>query len=343
MRPLKILTWHVHGSYLHYLSHVPHRLYLPVKPGKPEGYGGRLAGLPWPDTVVEIAAEKVRDETFDCLLFQSRKNYEEDQFEILTPAQRRLPRIFLEHDPPRGHPTATRHPAGDDPDLLIVHVTPFNELMWDSGRARTCVIEHGVTVPSTVSRTGELERGIAVVNGLPRRGRRLGADLLDRVRSQVPVDLVGMDSEAAGGLGEIGHAELPAFMARYRFFFNPIRYTSLGLAVCEAMAIGMPVIGFATTEMPTAVENGVSGFVDTRLDRLIRHMRRLLADPEEAARLGSGAKRTAARRFGIERFVRDWNRTFEQVTFEQRADRSSRDVPVESGARAGLAHEQGGL
>jgi ADP-heptose:LPS heptosyltransferase len=29
--------------------------------------------------------------------------------EILTEAQRRLPRIYLEHDPPREHPTDTRH------------------------------------------------------------------------------------------------------------------------------------------------------------------------------------------------------------------------------------------
>jgi len=40
-----------------------------------------------------------------------------------------------------------------------------------------------------------------------------------------------------------------------RFFFNPIRYTSLGLAVCEAMMVGMPIIGLATTEMATTVQN----------------------------------------------------------------------------------------
>lgn len=30
-RPLRILTWHVHGSYLYYLSHAGHDLYLPVR------------------------------------------------------------------------------------------------------------------------------------------------------------------------------------------------------------------------------------------------------------------------------------------------------------------------
>src|SRR5690606_20709514 len=101
MRPLNIFTWHVHGNYLYYLSHVPHRLYLPIKPGRPEGYGGRLPGLPWPANVVELSADRVADLDLDLILFQSRKNFAEDQFEILSPAQRRLPRIFLEHDPPR--------------------------------------------------------------------------------------------------------------------------------------------------------------------------------------------------------------------------------------------------
>ena len=42
----------------------------------------------------------------DCILFQSRRNYLEDQ-EILSPEQRRLPRIYVEHDPPRETPTDT--------------------------------------------------------------------------------------------------------------------------------------------------------------------------------------------------------------------------------------------
>lgn len=312
-RPLNILTWHVHGSYLYYLSHVPHRIFLPVKPGGEEGYGGRLPGFPWPDTVQDVPADRVRDLELDCVLFQSKKNYTADQLEILSPAQRRLPRIYLEHDPPREHPTDTRHVV-DDPDVLLVHVTAFNELMWDSGRTPTTVIEHGVAVPRGVRHSGELERGIVVVNGLASRGRRLGIDLYAAARERVPLDLIGMQSEALGGLGEIPHADLVPFVARYRFFFNPIRYTSLGLAMCEAMAAGVPIVAFATTEVSAVVENGISGLVDTRLDTLVDGMQRLLADPDEARRLGVRARRTAAARFGIARFVRDWNAAFATVT-----------------------------
>jgi len=309
MRRLRILTWHVHGSYLYYLTQAPHDFYLPVKPGKPEGYGGRLPSFDWGDNVHDVAAEQVREQTFDCILFQSARNYEVDQFEILSPEQRQLPRLFLEHDPPRQHPTDTCHVV-DDPDVLLVHVTAFNQLMWDGGQTPTWVVEHGVTVPPEVRYSGELPRGIVVVNGLRSRGRRLGADVFQQLRQHVPLDLVGMDSESLGGLGNISHKELPELMARYRFFFHPIRYTSLGLAVCEAMALGMPIVGLATTELSTVVKNGVSGYIDTDPMALVPQMQRLIADPELAQRLSQGALDTGRSRFSIQRFVQDWNQAF---------------------------------
>jgi hypothetical protein len=312
-RPLRVLTWHIHGSYLYYLVQANHQFLLPVKPGKPEGYGGRSGSFPWPDNVRDIPANQVKDEEFDCILFQSRRNYEVDQFEILSESQRKLPRLYLEHDPPRENPTDTRHVV-DDPNVLLIHVTHFNNLMWDNGRTPTLVIEHGVMVPDGVRYTGELERGIVVVNGLAARGRRLGADIYEKISSQVPLDLVGMGSNDLGGVGEKAHTDLPFFVSRYRFFFNPIRYTSLGLAVCEAMMTGTPIVGLATTEMVTVVKDGESGYLDTDPDCLIQIMKELIENPGEAMRLGEGARKTALQRFNIERFKKDWDEAFRLVS-----------------------------
>lgn len=314
---LRILTWHIHGSYLYYLTQSPHEFYLPTKPGKPEGYGGRLGGFAWGDNVHDIPAEEVHDQPFDCILFQSRRNYTQDQYEILSESQRQLPRLYLEHDPPREHPTDTKHIV-DDADMLLVQVTHFNDLMWDSGKTPTCVIEHGVTVPEDVFYTGKLDRGIVVANGLRTRGRRLGADIFQQVQQSIPLDLVGMDAESLAGLGEIPHALLPEFQARYRFFFHPVRYTSLGLSVCEAMMIGLPVIGLATTELVTVVENGVTGYISTNISLLIDQMKELLVNPTMAKHLGKKAREQARSRFNIQRFVSDWNRAFEQAISSQR-------------------------
>ena len=312
-KPLRILTWHVHGSYLYYLSHTPVEFYLLSKPDRGPGYVGRHGHFPWGPNVHDMPASEVKSHAFDCVLFQSHAHYLKDQHEILSPAQRRLPRIFLEHDPPREHPTDTKHPV-DDPEILLVHVTHFNCLMWDNGRTPTRVIPHGVTLPPDVRYRGDKERGLVVVNHLARRGRRLGADIYAQARSHVPLDLIGMGSdESPGGIGEIQHDQLPAFAASYRFLFNPIRYTSLGLAVCEAMLLGMPIVGLATTEMASAIEHGKSGYVHTDVNVLIDGMRYLIAHPEEAKRLGERACVVARERFGIERFARDWLETFAWV------------------------------
>jgi hypothetical protein len=312
MRRLKILTWHTHGSYLYYLTQAPHDFYVLSKPGRPAGYGGRHGHMPWGDNVHDLPVDQVAQQELDCIIFQDDPQYLVDQYAFLTPAQRRLPRIYIEHDTPREHPTDMRHPV-QDPNMLLVHVTAFNQLMWNNGTVPTVVIDHGVIVPE-VRYSGELARGLVVVNHLARRGRRLGGDIFEAARKEVPLDLVGMGAEELGGVGEVLHAQLPAFAARYRFLFNPIRYTSMGLGVIECMMSGLPVIGLATTEMVTAVENGVSGYVDTDLNKLIAHMQRLIRDPDEARQLGEGARRRACERFGIERFIHDWNVALTLVT-----------------------------
>jgi hypothetical protein len=310
---LRVLTWHVHGNYLYYLTQAPHDFYVVASADRRPGYAGRAGRLPWGDNVFDAPIGSLRTRAFDCVLYQSPQAWHEDRHTLLTPEQRKLPSIYLEHDPPQEHPTNTRHPV-DDPDVLLVHVTHFNALMWDSGRTPTRVIEHGVLLPAGVRYTGELERGIVIVNHLARRGRRLGSDVFERARAQVPLDLVGMAAEEMAGLGEIANLELSGFAARYRFLFNPIRYTSLGLAVVEAMMAGMPIVGLATTEMTTVIDNGVTGYVDTDIDKLIATMQRLLADRAEALHLGAAARRYAAERFHIERFARDWSDAFAAVT-----------------------------
>jgi hypothetical protein len=312
MRRLRILTWHTHGSYLYYLTQVPHDFYVLSKPHRPAGYAGRTGHLKWGDNVHDLPVAAAQQQELDCILYQDDAQYFADQYDILSREQRQLPKIYLEHDPPRGDPTDTPHPA-DDENVLVVHVTPFNALMWSNKRSPTRVIEHGVLAPEGAAYTGELERGIVAVNHLGRRGRRLGADVFEHVRRRVPLDLVGMGAEELDGLGEVQHDRLFRFASRYRFFFNPIRYTSLGLAVIEAMMVGLPIVGLATTEMATAIVNGVTGYVDTSVDRLIERMQRLLQNPAEARELGQNARRYAQQRFHIERFVDDWNRAFAAV------------------------------
>ena len=307
---LKIFTWHIHGSYLYYLSQGNYDIYIPVNAEKTEGYVGRGETFPFGDNVIEVEAGEVRNLDFDVILFQTDENYLQDQYDVLSESQRTLPRIYVEHDPPWGHPTNAPHPV-TDPEVMLVHVTHFNKLMWDAPGLDSRVIEHGV-MPSAVPYQGKLDKGIVVINNLPLRGRLLGLDIFEKVRKEIPLDLVGMGAEKYG-IGEVLHPQLPDFIAQYRFFFNPIRYTSLGLAVCEAMMQGMPIVGLATTEMAVTIKNGYSGFINTNIDQLVSDMKMLLNEPEKAAEMGQNAKKTAQGRFNITRFITDWENAFREV------------------------------
>jgi len=313
MKRLNILIWHIHGSYLNTLARIEHNWYLPVKPGHPEGYGGKGPTFDVPEYVREVPAELVRDLDLDLVICQTPRNYFEDRQEILSVEQRRLPVIYLEHNTPKPHACDTRHPI-DDPEVLLVHVTNYNRLMWDNGRTPSLVIEHSVAIDPAIRYNGRRERGITVTNGMQKRPRIAGYDLFLQAREKLPMDVAGMETELFEGLGDIPYRDLHRFMADYRFLFSPMRYTSLPLAVIEAMTIGMPVVALATTELPTVISHGVNGYISCNIDELIEYMRFLLVDREEAARLGKNARAYARERFGLDRFVRDWNKAFALIT-----------------------------
>lgn len=83
-RRLRILTWHVHGNYLYYLTQVPHDFHLVTKPGHPPGYAGAVGVLPWGSNVHEVPADEVAGQSFDCILYQHRDHYFEDRLNTLT-------------------------------------------------------------------------------------------------------------------------------------------------------------------------------------------------------------------------------------------------------------------
>jgi hypothetical protein len=311
-RRLRIFTWHVHGSYLFYLSQGSYDIFIPVTSIKKDGYYGRGDTFPFGSNVIEVPAEEVRNMEFDCILFQSERNYLIDQYQILSERQWELPGVYVEHNTPDRHPTGTRHVL-TDPEVTLVHVTHFNKLMWDNGGiTRVAVIEHGVCIPD-VSYQGDIPRGIVVINHIEQRGRITGWDVFEEVRKHVPLDLVGMGTIESGGLGEVLNPQLPEFISHYRFFFNPIRHTSFGLAVCEAMLTGMPVVALATTEYVTVIRDGQSGFIDTDISKLISNMKALIADPVLARGMGRNAKQVATERFDIHRFTNDWENIFRET------------------------------
>ena len=306
---MRVLLWHVHGSWTTALVQGEHEYLLPVEPGRGPDGRGRAQTWDWPPAAVEVSRDEARDAEVDVLLLQRPDELDGLSREWL--GDRRIPTVYVEHNAPQGRIADMRHPAADRDDVdLVVHVTHFNDLFWDCGSTAKRVIEHGIVDPG-YRYSGETERAAVVINEAPRRARVTGTDLLARFADGgVPIDLFGMK---AGDVTAPVHAidDLPQELlhdelARRRVYLHPIRWTSLGLSLIEAMQLGMPVVALATTEAPDAIP-AAAGVVSTRVERLTAAARAFLAEPERAREAGLAARRSALERFGLERFLADWD------------------------------------
>jgi glycosyltransferase involved in cell wall biosynthesis len=315
---MRVLIWHVHGSYLTTLVEGPHTYLIPVDPGRGPDGRGRADTWTWPPNAVEITEDECRDADVDVVVLQR-------PHELAGVARRWLggrrpgrdvPAVYLEHNAPQGTVNAMRHPAADDPELTVVHVTHFNDLFWDTGRTRSVVIEHGVIDPGP-RYCGELPRAGVVVNEPIRRQRVTGTDLIGRFAAAAPMDLFGMKVRDLGLPNVETFEDLPqdamhAELARRRVYVHPIRWTSLGLSLIEAMHLGMPVVAVGATEAFEAVPPG-AGVVSTDVGRLVAAVAAYVRDPDRAREDGERARVAALQRYGLRRFLDDWDRVLHGV------------------------------
>ncbi|CAN5231565.1 glycosyltransferase [soil metagenome] len=311
---MNVFLWHVHGSWTTAFVQGSHRYLVPVLPNRGPDGRGRARTWDWPPSVVEVSPEEAARAEVDVVVLQRPEELAGLAMRWLGRRRpgRDVPAVYVEHNAPQGRISEMRHHAADRPDLLLAHVTHFNDLFWDAGNTPTRVIEHGIVDPGE-QYTGELPRAVVAINEPGRRGRVTDTDLLGRLGREVPIDLFGMATEALGGIEDPPQHLLHEEMARRRLYLHPIRWTSLGLTLIEAMHLGMPVVALATTEAPEAVPPE-AGVVSTSVDRLIEACRHLIREPEEALLKGKAARGAALERYGLGRFLTDWDRVLKEVT-----------------------------
>ncbi|MBW3602643.1 MAG: glycosyltransferase [Actinobacteria bacterium] len=311
---MRVFLWHVHGSWTTSFVQGTHEYLVPVLPDRGPAGRGRAQTWDWPDSVVEVTPAEAARAAVDVVVLQRPEELDHLAEQWLGGRRpgRDIPAVYLEHNAPQGRINEMRHPAANRGDLVVCHVTHFNRLFWDTGSTATEVIEHGIVDPGP-RYTGELARAAVVVNEPVRRGRVTGTDLIDPLAEQsgVPLDLFGMKTESLGGV-DLPQAAMHDELARRRVYVHPMRWTSLGLTLLEAMHLGMPVVGLATTEATETVPPE-AGVLSNRIDVLAEAVRRLAADPEEARVMGKAARAAALARYGLGRFLGDWDLLLKEV------------------------------
>jgi glycosyltransferase involved in cell wall biosynthesis len=313
---MRILLWHVHGSWTTSFVQGAHDYLLPLTPGRDSDGLGRARTWDWPASVVEVPHDRLRDTDVDLVVLQ--RPHELELVERWTGRRpgRDLPAVYVEHNTPGGEVPYTRHPLADQREIPVVHVTHFNRLFWDCGGAPTDVVEHGIVDPGHLY-SGEWARAAVVVNDPVRRGRAVGTDLLPGLARTAALDVFGMRvhqlDDALGIPGDrlwtfedLPQDQLHRELARRRVYVHTSRWTSLGLSLLEAMHLGMPVVALGTTEAVAAVPPE-AGVVTNRPDEMAAAVWRFIHDPSEAQRTGAAAREAALSRYGLGRFLTDWD------------------------------------
>ena len=110
-------------------------------------------------------------------------------------------------------------------------------------------------------------------------------------------------ADAVKFTGWVGPSGKRALLDSAAVLASPSYEDGLPLAVLEAMAAGVPVAACSTAGVLEAVSHGVSGLLAAPGDAatLARQLRRLLLEPQTAARIGAAARESARLRYSPER------------------------------------------
>lgn len=100
----------------------------------------------------------------------------------------------------------------------------------------------------------------------------------------------------------------------------PSLHESFGLNVLDAFMFGKPVVARNSKALREIVHHEENGLLFETATELARQLRRLLVDPELAARVAETAKRGLAQRYSVERMAREHRLLYEEVVARRKKD-----------------------
>ena len=170
---MRVLLWHVHGSWTTAFGQGRHEYLILVTPDRgPDGLG-RARTWSWPASAVEVTREEAAEAEVDVVVLQ--RPHELDGLAQAWLGGRRpgweVPAVYLEHNAPQGRVNELRHVAADRDELglALARSLAISDRLLEESAAWIWV---GGAIPSTAGRSS---RGVALIE---RYADRLG-ELLD--------------------------------------------------------------------------------------------------------------------------------------------------------------------
>jgi hypothetical protein len=187
---------------------------------------------------------------------------------------------------------------------------------WKYARADAYLAVSECVKHTLVDAGVEAARIGVVYDGVALRPLTLGGTRVVSLYSDDPgkgMTLVRAAAERAGI--EVYFApDLDSALAQARLFVYISSREGLGSAVLAAMAAGVPVVASRVGGLPEIVVDNETGLLTgNAAEPIARAMRRLLDDPELAARLAAQARARVQERFTVNRMVCDTLRLYQRL------------------------------
>jgi hypothetical protein len=311
--PLHILCVGVtHERYESNLARTGHQFFV-VQGSGLKAWNPTYAPLPANYTLLDGTLQERQlpiDLTYDLVLCQSRVA----QWDIalnLTQSLNR-PLICLEHvlPNPQWSPAALAE-VRQRQGTHNVFIADYSRQAW--GLEQGTVIEHGID--TDLFHPGEIvskaRHCLAVVNYWQQRDRECGYTFWTEATAGIPTAVLGSNpglSEPAASLEELAFAYRSSLI-----FVNTSQISPVPTTLLEAMASGSCVVTTRNPMIASVINHGQNGFLCETPAEMRTQIQALLDHPEIAEAVGRRARDTILSRFGLDRFVTDWNALFHHV------------------------------
>ncbi|MBF0183616.1 MAG: glycosyltransferase family 4 protein [Magnetococcales bacterium] len=303
----RLLTLNCHEAWVHQLHTLPCQ--LDIIDGLPGRYTAawdqRIRPLPANGRLITLQQALSDATPYHCIIAHSMSD-------LLDVKSLAWPRILVLHNTLEGRihshtqssPEQVRAVLRQYVQLTGTHViavTAMKGRSWGFGKD---IVPCGVDVAGYPAWSGELACGIRVANQIHPKRSLLNWTFHEATFQDIPVRLVGHNPEFPGVVPADNWDHLKSLLQSHRFFIHtadPQQEDGYNMAVLEAMAAGLPVLGNRHHSSP--IVDGVSGYLSDDPQELAHRARELLENRELAQQLGMAARRTVQEKFSLHRFA----------------------------------------
>jgi hypothetical protein len=306
---VRLLVFNCHEGWIAQLDGLPYELDILVGlPGRvSKGWDAQARPIPSGARLVTLDDVRRAREPYDCIVLHSAAD-------LLVAKGLRGARLLIAHNTLEGR--MVEEPAAIEPDDLraaihgllcqmgahAVAISPLKARSWRLDEED--VLLPGIETSAFGPYRGTHAAGIRVANQVHLRQRILQWDLHVAAFRDLPITLVGHNPGILGAAPARSFAHLKDLLRVHRFYVHtadPALEDGYNLAMLEAMASGLPVVGNVHPSSP--VRHGVEGFLSDDPHELSAHARRLLDDAPLAETMGRSARARVAECFGRARFA----------------------------------------